>query len=51
MPKVFNVPKNQAIEKDLISVMMPFAGFAAVYNTIKTAAKLANMRCTRANEI
>lgn len=51
MPKVFNVPKNQAIEKDLISVMMPFAGFDAVYDAIKTAAKLANMRCTRADEI
>ena len=51
MPKVFNVSKNQAIEKDRISAMMSFAGFDAVYNAIKTAEKFVNMRCTRADEI
>jgi nucleoside 2-deoxyribosyltransferase len=50
-PKVFQVPPYQFVDKDLVSVMMPFAGFSPVYEAIKLAVTTANMDCVRADEL
>lgn len=49
-PSVFNVP---ALERrsDLVAVMMPFAGFDAVYAAIKGACADAGLECLRADDI
>ena len=49
-PTVFSIPSVDS-EKDLIAVMMPFSGFDKVYDSIKQAAKDANLRCLRADDI
>ena len=50
-PKVFNVPSHQFINKTLVSVMMPFAGFSPVYEAIQSAVKFTDMECVRADEL
>lgn len=49
-PQVFTVPDGE-VESDLVSVMMPFAGFADVYTAIKGAVADAGLRCQRADDI
>lgn len=51
MPKVFNVPTHQVVNKNLVSVMMPFAGFSPVYEAIQSAVTTAGMECIRADEL
>lgn len=50
-PKVFQLRAPQIVEQDLLSAMMPFAGFGGVYNAIQTAASNNQMRCHRADDI
>lgn len=50
-PHVFSVPDLQ-VERDLVSVMMPFAsGFIPVYGAIKEACEASFLRCLRADDI
>lgn len=49
-PNVFSIPDG-TIEDDLVAVMMPFAGFDAVYNSIKNSCSSAGYRCLRADDI
>jgi hypothetical protein len=50
--QVFQLPNVEIIEDDLVSVMMPFnTGFDGVYEALQRAAKNANMRCKRADDI
>jgi len=49
-PEVFTVPAGE-VETDLVSVMMPFAGFGDVYTAIKGAVADAGLRCQRADDI
>lgn len=50
-PTVFSIKDNE-IDEDLISVMMPFsAEFNAVYQAIKTAISKTDMICKRADDI
>jgi hypothetical protein len=51
MPKVFTVPVPQFVNKNLVSVMMPFAGFSPVYEAIQAAVTTAGMECIRADEL
>jgi len=49
--KVFTLG-NAEVERDLVSVMMPFSPtFNDVYATIKSTAEAMNMRCLRADNI
>jgi hypothetical protein len=51
-PSVFTIPEQEKIEPALISVMMPFdAGFAPVYDSLKTTVAKVGLRCRRADEI
>jgi nucleoside 2-deoxyribosyltransferase len=50
-PKVFQIPPYQIVDKNLVSVMMPFAGFSPVYEAIKFAVTTARMDCVRADEL
>ena len=51
-PKVFSIAKNEAIERTLASVMMPFgATFSPVYEAIQSAATEVGLVCRRADEI
>ncbi|WP_306224942.1 hypothetical protein [Bosea beijingensis] len=51
-PQVFNIPEHQAIEPQLLSVMMPFdAGFARVYEAIQQAGAQCDLLTRRADEI
>ncbi len=51
-PSVFQIAEHENIEPTLASAMMPFdAGFSAVYDSIKQAAKGAGLRCSRADDI
>lgn len=51
-PTLFTVSTPPRIERDQVSVMMPFdAGFDPVYNAIEAAATAVNMRCNRASNI
>ncbi|PUB26909.1 hypothetical protein C8K30_105136 [Promicromonospora sp. AC04] len=50
-PQVFKFPVHLPREKDLVAVMMPFAGFGAVYEAIKEAVERAGLRCHRADDI
>lgn len=50
-PRVFNLP-DAPIEKDLVSVMMPFAAeFSTVYDAIGAACTEVSCRCERADDI
>ncbi len=49
-PRVFTLPTSVP-EPDLVAVMMPFAGFDAVYDALKSAAAAADMRCQCADDI
>ncbi len=49
-PSVFAVPDVE-IRPDLVAVMMPFAGFDAVYAAIKEACSDAGFDCLRADDI
>ena len=51
-PKVFSIGKNEAIERTLASVMMPFGvAFSPVYEAIQSAATEVGLVCRRADEI
>lgn len=50
-PRVFQLREPQIVEEDLLSAMMPFAGFGAVYHAIQAAAANNQMRCHRADDI
>ena len=51
-PSLFQIADPEEIEDDLVSVMMPFdQSFDAVYDSITNAAKAADMRCLRADDI
>ena len=50
-PTVFQLREQRVIEDDLLSAMMPFAGFGAVYHAIQSAAAQNQMRCHRADDI
>lgn len=51
-PTVFNIPDHEALEAQLISVMMPFdAAFNNVYSAIGQAAENCGLRARRADEI
>ncbi len=50
-PAVFKVPENEPLN-NIVSVMMPFsAEFDAVYQAIKDACDLAELKCYRADDI
>ena len=51
-PKVFSIDRNEAIERTLASVMMPFdARFGPVYEALQSAAREVGLVCRRADEI
>lgn len=50
-PKVFSFPAHLPVERDLVAVMMPFAGFDSVYAAIKGAVESLGLRCHRADDI
>ncbi len=49
-PRVFTLPTTPR-EADLVAVMMPFGGFADVYEALKAAVSDAGLRCQRADDI
>ena len=50
-PKVFSIAKNEAIERKLVSVMMPFGmEFSPVYEVLQNAATEVGLVCRRADE-
>ena len=49
-PNVFSIPHGD-VENDLVAVMMPFAGFDGVYQSIKKACSDTGLRCLRADDI
>ncbi len=49
-PSVFSIPDGD-VEDDLVAVMMPFAGFDGVYQSIKNACSNSGLRCLRADDI
>ncbi len=52
VPKIFRLPVEIPVEKDLVAVMMPFdARFNAVYAVLQAAAIESGMRCQRADDI
>ncbi|MBV4460414.1 hypothetical protein KVG96_20860 [Pseudomonas sp. COR58] len=50
-PRVFQLREPQLVEEDLLSTMMPFAGFGGIYHAIQGAAANNLMRCHRADDI
>lgn len=51
-PKAFRLPTEKPQSPDLVAVMMPFeAKFNTVYETLRSAAGDAGMRCERADDI
>lgn len=50
-PQVFSIPYPRVLERDLLSAMMPFAGFGATWEAIQRAATLNGMRSARADNI
>lgn len=51
-PKVFTIPPNEAVQTNLLSVMMPFDGsFNAVYAAIRAYAGTVALHCQRADDI
>lgn len=51
VPKVFQLPVPQHIDRQQVAAMMPFAGFGPVYEAIVGAAEDNQMRCNRADDI
>lgn len=49
-PKEFSIP-NVAVDSSLVAVMMPFSGFDAVYQSIRSACAGAGLNCLRADDI
>lgn len=49
-PSVFSIPDGD-VENDLVAVMMPFAGFDGVYQSIKNSCSEVGFRCLRADDI
>jgi hypothetical protein len=50
--KAFRLPKEEARERDLVAVMMPFdVALAPVYEALQGAAADAGLRCQRADDI
>ncbi|MHC5206176.1 hypothetical protein [Pseudomonas chlororaphis] len=49
MPNVFQLPERQSVHADLLSAMMPFAGFDQVWGAIQRAASANGMRWDRAD--
>lgn len=49
-PKEFSIP-NIAVDSSLVAVMMPFAGFDSVYQSIRSACSGAGLNCLRADDI
>jgi hypothetical protein len=51
-PTVFQIADPEAIERTLVSAMMPFQpSFTPVYETLQRTAKTAGLRCRRADDI
>jgi hypothetical protein len=51
-PKVFRLPIEIPVERDLVAIMMPFdVRFDSVYATLQQAAIAVGMRCFRADDI
>ena len=51
-PSVFQIPESQAVERDLVALMMPFdAGFHSVHEAMKRACGSAGYRCLRVDDI
>jgi hypothetical protein len=51
-PGVFQVPKEQDVQQDLVALMMPFlAEFNPVHSAIRSACKSVKLRCKRADDI
>lgn len=50
-PSAFQLSQLATTEADLVSVMMPFEGFGAVYDAIQKTAIASGMRCLRADDI
>jgi len=51
-PKVFSFLEPEAVERDLVSAMMPFQlSFAPVYAVLQQVAARIGMRCIRADDI
>ena len=50
-PTVFHVPPVLEVERDLVTVMMPFAGFTGTHTALKKACADAGFRCIRADDI
>jgi hypothetical protein len=51
-PTVFAISEHERVERELVSVMMPFdAGFSPVYDSIQKAAAATGLRCRRADDI
>ncbi|HHG3252317.1 TPA: hypothetical protein ACPVYB_004510 [Vibrio parahaemolyticus] len=49
-PNIFQIPSTE-VESDLVSIMMPFAGFDDVHQGIVRACAQAGYRCQRADDI
>lgn len=49
-PSIFQIPSSE-IESDLVSIMMPFAGFDDVHQGLVRACQQAGYRCQRADDI
>ncbi|MDA0150807.1 hypothetical protein OH460_00640 [Vibrio sp. Makdt] len=49
-PSIFQIPSSE-VESNLVSVMMPFAGFDGVHQGIIRACNQAGYRCQRADDI
>lgn len=50
-PTAFKLPTDALRDPDLLAVMMPFAGYDAVYETLRASAADVGMRCARADDI
>lgn len=51
-PKVFNLPTSEPVDPSLVAVMMPFSSeYGQVYESLKTGAEAAGMKCLRADDI
>lgn len=51
-PRVFRIPDQENIERDLVSVMMPFdARHRAVYESLQALCEDIGRRCTRADDV
>ncbi|HCE2170221.1 TPA: hypothetical protein NGT30_004281 [Vibrio parahaemolyticus] len=49
-PSIFQIPSSE-VENDLVSIMMPFAGFDDVHQGLIRACQQAGYRCQRADDI